>query len=118
MTLHDWLAIALDRRMPPSPALRAALQAALHQAEVDGCAADSEAAAARAAAILRADPAVRREVAQRQVAALVLAEGVALGATYDAEQEGWIPPQGMTVEAFLELLLARLRVAHAADRPT
>jgi hypothetical protein len=59
----------------------------VYQAEAEGCAPDSEAAAVRAAAILRADPAVRREVAQRQVVALVLAEGVALEATYDAAQE-------------------------------
>ena len=115
MTLHDLLAMALDRRMPPSPALRAALRAALQQAAADGCAVDSEVAATRAAAILRADPAVRREVAQRQVVALVLAAGVALGATYDAEQDRWIPPGGMAVEAFAELLLVRLQEAQATE---
>jgi hypothetical protein len=115
MTLHDHLATALDRRFPPSRALRAALEAALHQAEAEGCAADSAAAVARAAAILGADPAVRREVAQRQVVALVLAEGLAIGATYDAELQCWIAPRGMTVEAFVDLLLARLRVVHAPE---
>jgi hypothetical protein len=115
MTLHDQLGTALDRRLPPSTALRAALQAAMQQAEAEGCVADSEAAAARAAAILRADPAVRREVAQRQVAALVLAEGLALGATYDTEQDRWIPPRGMSVEAFVEFVLGRLRLAHASE---
>jgi hypothetical protein len=115
MTLHDQLATALDRRVPPSQALRVALQAALHQAEAEGCVVDSAAATARAAAILGADPAVRREVAQRQVVALMLAEGVAIGATYDAEQACWIPPQGMAVEEFLEVLLARLQAAHAPE---
>jgi hypothetical protein len=115
MTLHDQLATALDRRMPPSAALRAALQAAVQQAEAEGYAADSEAGAARAAALLGADPAVRQEMAQRQLVALVLAEGLALGATYDTEQDSWIPPDGMAVEAFLELLLTRLQVLHSAE---
>jgi hypothetical protein len=113
MTLHELIAGAVDRRVPPSPALRAALQAALRQAQAEGYVGEAE--AARAAAILAHNHPVRREVAQREAVALSVAYGLQLGATYDAAQDAWTPPPGMTRAAFLAVISAHLQAAaHAA----
>jgi hypothetical protein len=114
MTLHDLIAGALDRRLPPSPSLRAALQAALRQAQAEGYT-DEEEAAARAAATLAHNPQVRREVAQREAVALSVEYGLQLGATYDAEQDTWTPPMGMTVEVFLTVISERLQAEASAQ---
>jgi hypothetical protein len=107
LTLHDLIAGAVDRRLPPSLQLRAALQAALRQAQAEGYVGGEE--AARAAAILAQNPHVRREVAQREAVALSVEFGLQLGATYDAEQDTWTPPVGMTGEAFLAAISERLQ---------